>query len=338
MRVFYSTTHWGHATAQANADGHPIHSHEVPARAEVLHQMVLAQRWPVRQPDDHGLDAILAVHDLAMVEYLRSAYGQMVALDSRLPLKPPEAFAVRPVRHMPHSAFGKQGYYQFGDDNPILAGTWAAAYWSAQTAISAAAHVVAMGETAYALCRPPGHHAAHDMMGGYCYLNNVAIAARTLGPRVAILDIDFHHGNGTQEIFYDTDVVLYCSLHGDPDIYYPYFWGGADETGAGEGDGANRNWPLPPGTGDAAFLRALNEALDVIRDYQPRYLLVSAGFDAGAGDPLGGFNVTPAGFGEIGRRIAALGLPTVLVQEGGYRLETLAENALSFLRAFEPTA
>ncbi len=208
------------------------------------------------------------------------------------------------------------------------------------------------GETAYALCRPPGHHAAADLYGGFCYLNNAAIAARSLASeagatrlppdkggavaptKMAILDIDYHHGNGTQEIFYADPSVLFCSLHAHPDDDYPYYWGEADERGEGAGEGYNRNWPLPQETDDAVYLAALDEALAVIRAFAPRYLVVSAGFDIAAGDPVGGFNVTREGFNAIGRRIAALSLPTTIVQEGGYLLETLGENAAAFLRAF----
>jgi len=151
---------------------------------------------------------------------------------------------------------------------------------------------------------------------------------------VAILDIDYHHGNGTQEIFYADPTVLYCSLHAHPDFEYPYYWGGADERGEGAGEGFNRNWPLPIGTDDAAYLSALDEALRTIRDFNPAALVVSAGFDVAAGDPWGGFSVTLDGLREIGRRVAALGRPTVIVQEGGYQRETLGASAVAFLRAF----
>ncbi len=242
--------------------------------------------------------------------------------------------------------------------SPILEGTWEAAYWSAQCALSAAEAVLAGEQVAYALCRPPGHHAARDLYGGFCFLNNAAIAARDLqthlshsrglrlgrsetgpGVRVALLDIDYHHGNGTQEIFYSDPTVLYCSLHADPDREYPYYWGGADECGEGAGEGANRNWPLPSKTGDATYLAALDEALGLIREFEARYLVISAGFDIVARDPVGGFTVTTDGLHEIGQRIAALSrhMPTVIVQEGGYLLERLGENAIAFLSAFATT-
>jgi acetoin utilization deacetylase AcuC-like enzyme len=192
--------------------------------------------------------------------------------------------------------------------------------------------------SAYALCRPPGHHAAAAMYGGFCYLNNAAIAAQWLrqqcGERVAVLDIDYHHGNGTQMIFYADPSVLFCSLHADPNEDYPFYWGGPDERGAGAGLGYNRNWPLPLGTDDAGYLAAVDDALAVIADYAPEYLVVSVGFDTAVGDPVGGFTLTPGGLAAVGEAIAALGLPAVLVQEGGYRLDMLAANSLAFLHPF----
>jgi len=205
---------------------------------------------------------------------------------------------------------------------------------------------------AYALCRPPGHHAAADLYGGYCYLNNAAIAARYLqssGSRpsslpesralptptkVAILDIDYHHGNGTQLIFYADPAVLYCSLHVHPDEDYPYYWGDADETGVGPGEGTNCNWPLPRGTGDKAYLAALDEALAAIGEFAPDYLVVSAGLDTTEGDPEGGFCLSTEGLHAIGECIAGLAMPTVVVQEGGYRLDRLGDNAVAFLQPF----
>jgi acetoin utilization deacetylase AcuC-like enzyme len=170
--------------------------------------------------------------------------------------------------------------------------------------------------------------------GGFCYLNNAAIAARALGGRGAILDIDYHHGNGTQEIFYANPDILFCSLHAHPDDDYPFFWGASEERGEGLGLGANCNWPLPLGCREAAYLAALDEALNTIAVFKPNWLVLSAGFDIGEGDPVGGFHITRQGFAEIGRRIACLGLPTVIVQEGGYLLEALGEFAVVLLSEF----
>jgi acetoin utilization deacetylase AcuC-like enzyme len=190
------------------------------------------------------------------------------------------------------------GFFSFDTTCPILEGTWLAAYWSAQCAVTAAELVRRGSRAAYALCRPPGHHAGHDLYGGFCYLNNAAVAARALqrgsSDRVAVLDIDYHHGNGTQELFYSDPSVLFCSIHADPNVDYPFFWGGPDEDGEGAGKGLNRNWPLAHGTGEASYLVALDEALSVIRAFAPTYLLLSLGFDIMDGDPIplgGGFRV-----------------------------------------------
>jgi acetoin utilization deacetylase AcuC-like enzyme len=221
-----------------------------------------------------------------------------------------------------------------------LEGTWEAAYWAAQCALTAADLVHGGDRAAYALCRPPGHHAASDLYGGYCYLNSAAIAAqalRRIGETVAILDVDYHHGNGTQSIFYSEPCVFYASLHADPEEEYPYYWGSEDERGEGPGLGANRNWPLPSRTGDQAYLDALDEALAVVRRFAPRWLVVSAGFDTAAGDPEGGFALTAEAISEVAWRLAGLALPTVVVQEGGYRLERLGQDAVTFLRPFAET-
>lgn len=342
MRVVYAEQHKLHATDNVQRSGFPFLTEEVPARAEIILSAIqVAGVGPVIAPTDHGLDPILAVHDTGFVEFLRGAYdaeGAPVFVES---------FATRAIRRKPKGSAGLKGYYAFGDDSPLLEGTWTAAYWSAQCALTAADLIRDGERSAYALCRPPGHHAAADLYGGACYLNSAAIAARYLQPHLAssprgrgdrggaaILDIDYHHGNGTQEIFYTDPAVLYCSLHVDPDSEYPFYWGGADERGEGAGEGFNRNWPLPNGTGDAAYLAALDEALSVIRDFDPHTLVVSAGFDIVWGDPWGGFDITRDGLREIGRRIAALDVPTVIVQEGGYHREMLGESAVAFLQAF----
>ena len=344
MNIIYTDQHKLHNTDQVEYEGHPFVTDEVPARAEIILNAVrAAQLGPVSAPADHGLGPILAVHDAGFVEFLSTIYAESGAYFRQAAPVFPETFAPRPIRHRSKSVDGRVGLYAYGTGSPILAGTWAAAYWSAQCALTAADLVMAGRASAYALCRPPGHHAAAELYGGFCYLNNAATAARHLqaaapaDTKAAILDIDYHHGNGTQEIYYADPSVLYCSLHAHPDDDYPYFWGSADERGDGPGAGCNRNWPLPQNTDDAHYLAALDEALAVIQEFGPRYLVVSAGFDIAAGDPAGGFHVTVEGMRAVGEHIAALarhGTPIVLVQEGGYLLEKLGENAVAFLRAF----
>ena len=335
MRIVYSDKHQLHDTTRLLYDGQPYVTEEVPARAEVILSAVRAAGLgPVSAPADHGLDPILAVHDSDFVRHLQTIYAENAAFFKKNEPVYSEVFPTRGWRHRPRGFLGRTGWYAFGAGTPITAGTWQAAYWSAQCALSAADLVRATGETAYALCRPPGHHAAANLYGGFCYLNNAAIAARALGPQVAVLDIDYHHGNGTQEIFYSDPAVLFCSLHADPEDDYPYYWGGADERGQGPGEGFNRNFPLAQGTDDDTYLRALDAALKFISDFGPRCLIVSAGLDIAAGDAAGGFAITPAGFSAIGRQMAALKLPTLLVQEGGYLLEKLGENAVALLQGF----
>ncbi len=338
MQIVYSEAHRRHATDGVQVEGHPLDSKDVPARVDAILGAVQAAQWgPVIEPADHGLAPILAVHDADYLTFLRSAYAESAAYLQEAGPVFTWTFAVRHAARKPRGVLGLKGYYAFGWGTPILEGTWDAAYWSAQCALTAADLVRDGKRVAYALCRPPGHHAGADLYGGYCYLNNAAIAARYLqaeGTRIAILDVDYHHGNGTQLIFFSDPGVLYCSLHAHPDEEYPYYWGDADETGIGPGEGTNRNWPLPRGTDDGSYLAVLDEALAAIRRFAPHYLVLSVGLDTVADDPEGGFRLTVEGLQQIGTRIASLDLPTVIVQEGGYLLDRLGENAVAFLRPF----
>lgn len=339
MRVWFSERHRRHATDSIRFHDEPYP--EIPARAERIRAALLAEGFTDwAEPADHGRAPLLAVHTSGLLEFLETIYPASRGLRPAALSFQADTFATRSARRRSPHPWAQFGYYAFDIEAPFLEGTWDAAYWSAQCALSAADAVLAGERAAYALCRPPGHHALADQTGGFCYLNNAAIAARYLQQgqpnRVAILDVDYHHGNGTQEIFYADPSVFFVSLHAHPDIEYPFFWGGAEERGEGAGMGFNLNLPLPQGTGDAEYLAALDHALNAIRDYAPRYLIVSLGFDIAQDDPasLAGFAVTVAGFRAIGERIAALALPTLIVQEGGYRLDTLGENAVAFLRAF----
>ncbi len=338
MRIVYTSLHQQHRTDQVLLEGQPFVSEEVPERAEIILQALKeAQLGSVTSPTDHGLAPILAVHDGDFVNFLQRIYAEQAAYFGEPGPVFTWTFATRHDGRKPQGFLGLKGYYAFGWGTPILKGTWTAAYWSAQCALSAGDLVQSGEGPIYALCRPPGHHAAADLYGGYCYLNNAAILARYLGrdgASVAVLDVDYHHGNGTQSIFYADRGVLFCSLHAHPDDEYPYYWGTADERGIGPGQGTNWNWPLPQDTDDASYLRALDEALTTIRTFRPRYLVVSAGFDTVMGDPVGCFNMTTEGLRQTGAQIAALGLPTVIVQEGGYALEKLGQNAVAFLRPF----
>ena len=217
---------------------------------------------------------------------------------------------------------------------PISAETWESACWSAFSAVEAAEAVMSGEPAAYALCRPPGHHAFADVAGGFCFINNSAVAAQRLrksAARVAILDVDLHHGNGTQGIFYARPDVLTVSIHADPVRFYPFFWGYADERGEGAGLGYNYNLPLERKSGDAVFLEALEAACKRIEAFAPEALVVALGLDAFEGDPFGGLSVSTPGFARIAEAIAKLGLPAVIVQEGGYLCDELGDNLTSFL-------
>src|SRR5215218_10384540 len=249
----------------------------------------------------------------------------------------PDTFAVgrlaRGGGRDPGGGIGRAGWFCFDTATPLVAGSFAAAQAAADVALTAADLVAGGAPAAYALCRPPGHHAGSGYYGGFCLLNNAAVAARRLAAlgRVAVVDVDFHHGNGTQDIFWEDPEVLYVSLHGDPAVHYPFFTGAADETGGGPGTGTTRNLPLPDGTGDDAYLGALAEAMAVVAAFDPAVLVVSAGFDTFEGDPIGAFGVTTAGFGRIGAVLAAAGRPVLVVQEGGYAVDALGANAVALL-------
>lgn len=341
MQTIYTARHKLHATDHVTFEGQPFVIEETPARAEVILQAIQeATLGSVAPPIDHGIHPILAVHDVAFITYLQSAYTRQANWLGEEQAVIPGSFAVGYPRERtpPTSIAGQRGYYAFGIGSPILKGTWEAAYWAAQCALTASDAVLEGQRCAYALCRPPGHHAARDLYGGFCYINNAAIAARYLtqasGTRVAVLDVDFHHGNGTQAIFYDDPKVFYASLHADPLNDYPYYWGFVDERGAGPGTGTNLNIPLPLGTDDARYLAALCEALAALQAFRPRFMVLSLGLDIAEGDELGGMRITTAGLSAIGERVAALHLPTIVVQEGGYNLSTLGKNTVAVLEAF----
>lgn len=343
MHIYYNPNHIIHDPALLHSTNPPhsaIYYSEVAQRGLIIHDAVRAAGLgDILPPLDFGLEPILETHPLGMVAFLQTAYDRLVAeTDRQIGL--PETFTMggRP-RHIPVSVWGLMGYYSFDVGSPIFAGTWEAAYWSAQTALSAAARVQSgQDRLAYALCRPPGHHTSTDVYGGFCYVNNTAVAAQWLvseGQRVAILDIDYHHGNGTQEIFYGRANVLTCSLHADPLYEYPFFWGFADEYGIGAGENTNFNYPLSLGTAEPAYLAALEDALGKIRAFVPDKLIIAFGADTLANDPVGGFQLTVESYGRIGAAIAELNLPTIVVQEGGYLLSQLGHCVVNLLKGLE---
>lgn len=344
MLVFHSLQHLLHQPPFELLEGGEVSPYfESPARMAVIEQALNATgwaRWQTVRPG--GLAEVLAVHSADYVDYLRTAHTAWQAEGGQLrgraapPMLLGATFPPRRAPGRPQVMAGLAGYYSFDTSCPLVAGTFEAALASAHTALAAAQHVQAQGGAAFALCRPPGHHAGRDFAGGYCYLNNAAIAAHWLAQfgRVAVLDVDYHAGNGTQDIFYATDRVLTLSLHADPARQYPFFVGYADETGVGAGQGWHANWLLPRACDDETYLDILAHALARIRAAAPRALVVSFGADIYAEDPLGDVNISTAGFGRIGAAIAALNLPTVIVMEGGYATAALGENTVRFLQPF----
>ena len=332
MKVLYSETHHRHAPAhELTREGYTPYF-ECPQRAEsILRSLRETPGFQIIAPSPHPSESLLSIHDPGYLHFLEAIYPAWVQAGEPASGVVPVTFAQGGRR--PADLVNQTGYYCF-DTTPIVEGTYAAALEAARCALCAAELLLGGESAVYALCRPPGHHAARALCGGYCYLNNAALAAARLGGRVALLDIDYHHGNGTQEIFYISDQVLFLSLHADPNYAYPFFWGYADECGAGKGEGYTRNFPLPAGTGDADYLAALDQALALIRNFCPDYLVLSAGFDLLAGDPLGDFAVSLEGLQWIGEKLADLRLPTLVVQEGGYNLENLGPAALNLLSPF----
>jgi acetoin utilization deacetylase AcuC-like enzyme len=336
MLTFCSAAQAAHAPVLELVNGRAEDHAETPARLANM----LAQMGEVRAPADHGFAPILAVHDADYVAFLQSAHEAWLAA-GREGDAIGYAFPVRGRRPLALERIdGRLGQYGFDTVTPIAAGTREAAYGAAQSAVSAA-DAVASGAVrqAFALCRPPGHHAGADYYGGYCYLNNAAIAARAAAARgmgpVAVLDVDYHHGNGTQDIFYEDGEVFFASIHADPRTDFPYFWGHADERGAGAGEGANLNLPLPRGTGWSTYEAALGTALEAVAAFGPRTLIVSYGADTFAEDPISQFALTTDDMQAMGAMIGGLGLPSVTVMEGGYNVAELGRNVAAFIAGLE---
>ncbi len=343
MRVVYSPAHRLHDPAFEVASGQRVPALEVPARAEAIRAALAADpAFELVEPAGHGLEPILAVHDPGMVRFLQSAWDDWRAWGERADEMIPDVFPLPAARggagtaRAPHNPGARMGWWCFDTATAIGAGTWDAARASVDAAVTAAAHVLDGDKAAYALCRPPGHHAARAAFGGYCYVNNAAIAAQWLvargAGRVGILDLDFHHGNGTQAIFWERGDVPYASIHGDPGRVYPYVAGHADEKGGGRGTGATFNQPLPAGVDDAAFLAALERALDWLAGRIDGIVIVSLGIDTYRHDQLGDFALTAAAYREAGRRVAAGAERLLAVQEGGYFVPDLGDNVRQWLR------
>lgn len=353
MKTFHNPHHALHQGREEMFRGRMVPCHEVPARLDYV--LAELQRRPLGElltpsVDAAELDAAIGrVHDSRYTQFLAGAWDEWVAMDpanaqrDALPSVWPLANRDN-KRHafradlLPRNFAARLGLFSFDSGSPLTAGTWAAARGGAACALAAAREVHAGARAAFALTRPPGHHAGPDFFGGYCFLNNAAIAAQALRDaghaRVAVLDVDYHHGNGTQTIFYERADVLTVSLHGDPATEYPFFLGHADERGAGAGEGFNLNLPLPRGTGFVAWCEALDRAIEAVEDFGADALVVPMGLDTFAGDPISGFTLRSEDYDTVGRLIAAASLPTVFTFEGGYAVAEVGVNAVNLLEGF----
>ncbi len=334
MRVIWSPAQLSYDGGVFVENGRFVPSPETPARVSAILAELQHRGFPIEAPTGDDLAPILAIHDAGYVEFLRTAAARMHGsapvwtrgVTANVPLLVPNVHPRGSWAMKPAGAVGLLGWYTGDMACEINTGTWDAAFAAAQTAIAAARAVLQSGEMTYALCRPPGHHSGRERAMGFCFLNNAAIAAEVLRisvARVAILDIDVHHGNGTQEIFYDRGDVFFASIHGDPSQFYPFYWGYPEQVGTGDGTGTTLNVPYPLGSGDDHFLAALRTALRGIQAFGPEALVLSFGTDAFLEDPHGRHRVGMKGFATAARLIAELALPTVIVQEGGYPFDGL---------------
>lgn len=343
MQVFVNREQVRHRGRHEMFRGRLVPCVEVPERqAHVLAELQRRGVGTPRGPRTVAAEQLRRVHDPAYLAFLESAWDDWVAIDPAnagfdlLPSVWPAPGMRRDRR--PQELSARVGMHAFDAGSPITAGTWPAALAGAGCAVSAAAALLDGERCAFALTRPPGHHAGADFYGGYCFLNNAAIAAQALRDggvgRVAIVDVDYHHGNGTQSLFYDRADVLTVSIHGDPRTEYPFYLGHADERGAGAGEGFNHNLPLPRGSAFDAWRRALQQGLQAVADFAPGAVVVALGLDTFEGDPISGFGLCSRDYFTVGADLAALGLPTAFVFEGGYAVAELGVNTVNVLEGF----
>lgn len=352
MHIVHNPDHARHQGRHEMFRGRLVPCHEVPQRLDhVLAELARRPLGPLSTPaEDSGLDALLGrVHAPRYLAFLQTAWAEWVALDpSNAALDAlPSVWPVRGFRSdvEPANFAARMGLYSFDAGTPLTAGSWAAARGGAACALAAVRALTEGGaRSAFALTRPPGHHAGSDFFGGYCFINHAAVAAQALREagfaRVAVLDIDYHHGNGTQQIFYERGDVLTVSLHGDPRTEYPFYLGHADERGAGEGLGANLNLPLPRGSGIGAWRTALATGLAAVDTHGAEALVVPLGVDTFAGDPISGFTLQSDDYLRIGADIArtASGRPVVFVFEGGYAVDEVGLNVVNVLAGYQDAA
>ena len=340
MRAIYSEDHKLRDAKTELHGGQLVKPFEGPFRAEwILAAVKEAGYNDVVAPDSYGMETAAKVHDTAFLAFLATAWDRWVAEGYQGEAIPTAIPYRRSRQRVPNNIDGALGYYANALETSITEGTYAAAVSSMNVALTGADWVNSGNRFAFSLCRPPGHHAGIDLYGGYCFINNAAVAAQRFldngAKKVAILDVDFHHGNGTQDIFYERGDVYFASLHGDPVDAFPYFLGYADETGAGAGEGANRNYPMPAGTPWNIWAAALDDSLARIKAFGAEAIVVSLGVDTFEKDPISFFKLSSPDYIRMGEKIAASGLPVLVVMEGGYGVPEIGLNVANVLRGLE---
>lgn len=344
MRIVYSANHHFHSPPFEFTQGQLIPANECPVRADIiLEHLQQAEFDDIQEPRSFSLNKILAIHDAGMVDLLANGYKAWEAqgkTGSVFPSSWPSPGSLR--MKIPQSIDARLGYYCADTASPLTKTSWHAIKSSVDCALTAADLILHGDSNAFSLCRPPGHHAGVNYFGGFCFLNNSAIAAQHLldcgKKKVAILDLDYHHGNGTQDIFYRRSDVLTVSIHADPEREYPFYWGHAEEIGEGQGVGFNLNLPLPLGSGWSTWSAALEKALDRIQLFSPDVLIVGLGVDTYKEDPISLFHLDTEHYPQMAEKIAALGLPSLIMMEGGYAVEALGQNVVGFLQGYEQVA
>ncbi len=342
MKAVYTLRHRLHNPQHELLESRFQQPFEHPGRAEIIRAALAADpSFDLVAPDEWGTDPIDAVHDPGLARFLETAWQQYQEARGYTHDVIPDVFAMSGIRDgmgpatEPTNVAMRLGWWCFETTTPITQGTYEAARSSVDVAMTTASLVLGGERVAYGLCRPPGHHATRSLYGGYCFFNNAAIVAQhlatTTGGKVTVLDVDYHHGNGTQQIFYDRPDVQFVSLHGDPTRAYPYVTGHRDETGTGQGLGTTSNYPMAIRADDDTYVAALEAACEEINAFGPDSVVVSLGLDTYFDDPISDLAVTPDGFERSGAIVRELGLPTVVLQEGGYATGELGENVRRWL-------
>lgn len=343
MHCFLSDSYREHNPQYEYFRGEKVPCFESVARLDNIVAALAERGHTCVSPSVDASSVITQIHDPVYVAFLTQAWQEWLALDpNNKDVQPfPSVWPTRTLRDdvVPDNFIAKLGLYSMDNGTPLSAGTWQAAKSGADAAVSAAEYLLSGQRVVFSASRPPGHHAGRDFMGGYCFLNNAALTAQALlnqgMKKVVVLDIDYHHGNGTQSIFYDRDDVLFISIHGDPKTEYPFYLGHADETGAGAGQGYNVNYPLPIGTTFPQWMAALAQANERIRAFCADALVISLGLDTFEEDPISKFTIQSQDYFQVGAALAALNLPTAFIMEGGYATDALGTNVVNVLEGFE---